>query len=315
MGVVVSLFDDDRERWDSPESFECWIETWASWLEGEHKSPATIRLYVGAADLLKQYAAGLGIGDVRDVTPAVVSGFLRELRLATSASTADTRRRGLVQFFRYLSESSVIPEVANPMRTVKAIRLDEKVPEIIPDDDIDALLKTCKGAGFEDRRDQAVIRLLLDTGGRRFEVSGIVMGAIGPDLRSIRVMGKGRKERDLFPTKKTRHALMLYIKTARSRHPLAHRPELWLGARGPLTGSGITQMLERRCDRAGIARVSPHQFRHTWAHKMKVMGRPEEDIMTTGGWGDRQMLRRYGRSASAERAKSSADDYSVGDMF
>lgn len=56
----------------------------------------------------------------------------------------------------------------------------------------------------------------------------------------------------------------------RVRHQLANRPELWLGRRGPLTYSGLRQMLNRRSREAGIPEVNPHQFRHTFAHSSSV---------------------------------------------
>lgn len=66
--------------------------------------------------------------------------------------------------------------------------------------------------------------------------------------------------------------------------------------------SGLFQVLERRCEQAGIARIHPHQFRHTYAHKLVQANVNDADIMYTAGWKDRGMLMRYGASAAAERA-------------
>lgn len=89
---------------------------------------------------------------------------------------------------------------------------------------------------------------------------------------------------------------------ARRRHRLAASSDLWLSAKGRFTDSGVRQMLERRCDAAGIARMHPHQFRHTWAHLCKSRGMNDDDLMTLGAWRSREMLARYGRSAADERA-------------
>ncbi|MCL4231856.1 MAG: tyrosine-type recombinase/integrase [Dehalococcoidia bacterium] len=115
------------------------------------------------------------------------------------------------------------------------------------------------------------------------------------------VIGKGRRQRRVPLGKSARKALDSYV-FARSRHPKAGSPYLWLGERGRIVPSGLFQGLERRCEQAGIARIHPHQFRHTYAHKLVQANVNDADIMYTSGWKDRGMLMRYGASAAAERA-------------
>ena len=79
---------------------------------------------------------------------------------------------------------------------------------------------------------------------------------------------------------------------------------LWLGARGPLSTSGLRQMLERRCHQAGIDPINAHRIRQTFAHEAKVRGMNDDELMAVAGWTSPQMLHRYGRSAVAERARA-----------
>jgi integrase/recombinase XerD len=85
-----------------------------------------------------------------------------------------------------------------------------------------------------------------------------------------------------------------------------------LGPKGQLTDSGITQVLRRRAKAAGIGHVHPHQFRHTWAHMLKVAGLADDEVMELGGWRTPQMLNRYGSSARAERARASIEKHAPG---
>ena len=63
-------------------------------------------------------------------------------------------------------------------------------------------------------------------------------------------------------------------------------------------------MLKRRCRRAGIPDLRPHQFRHTAAHRWLVRGGSEGDAMRLFGWRSRAMLDRYGSDLAASRAEA-----------
>ena len=71
-----------------------------------------------------------------------------------------------------------------------------------------------------------------------------------------------------------------------------------------MTSSGVAQAVKRRGGLAGIARLHPHQLRHTSVHEWLADGGAEGDAMQLFGWKSRQMLSRYGASAAAERARA-----------
>ena len=68
--------------------------------------------------------------------------------------------------------------------------------------------------------------------------------------------------------KRSRKAIDLHL-FARAKHPKADEPFLWIGERSRVSPSGLYQIVEKRCEEAEIPRVHPHQFRHTFAHKMQ----------------------------------------------
>jgi len=67
---------------------------------------------------------------------------------------------------------------------------------VLSDADVDALLKACRGTGFAEARDTAVIRLMIDTGIRRAELIGLLVDEVDRAGRTITVMGKGRRPDD-----------------------------------------------------------------------------------------------------------------------
>jgi integrase/recombinase XerD len=87
---------------------------------------------------------------------------------------------------------------------------------------------------------------------------------------------------------------------------MADSRSLWLGLRGPMTDSGIYQMVERRGLQVGLD-INPHMFRHNFSHTWLDRGGAEGDLMELNGWVSPQMLRRYGRSAASVRARRSYD--------
>ena len=93
--------------------------------------------------------------------------------------------------------------------------------------------------------------VLLDAGPRRSELLGMCLEDLNVKYDVVRVVGKGGRERALPFGRKTAMALDRYLRT-RARHRLAHLEALWLGLRGPLTISGLRDLLDRRACQAGI---------------------------------------------------------------
>jgi integrase len=92
----------------------------------------------------------------------------------------------------------------------------------------------------------------------------------------------------------------------------AERP-LWYGRAGRMSTSGVTDVLHRMCDDAGVERLHWHQLRHTWAHVQMAAGAPEGDIMVQAGWSSRAMLDVYARALKVKRAHDTARRLNLGD--
>ncbi len=287
-------------------------------LRSRNSSPRTIQNYV---ETILQLAALHNDADVLGLTKAEVQEYITHILDQHASTTAAVRFRALRAFYNWAVREEIID--VSPMARMRQPTVTDEPVAVLTDDQLRRLLKVCEGKGFEDRRDTAIIRLFCEPGSPRVaEMAGLLLDR-GPkeapdlDMRhdTVRIHGKGDKIRVIPFGARTGQSLDRYLRV-RARHKLASLPELWLGGRGgPLTVSGITQMLRRRSRVAGIGHVHPHQLRHTSAHVWADQGGSEGDAMALFGWSSAEMPRRYGRSAQVERAQRASRRLSLGDRL
>jgi site-specific recombinase XerD len=273
------------------------LRSFARSLRARNRSPRTVQAYLESAQLLAEYSGGR---DLDSLTRGGIEDFLADQLSRHRATTAAGRYRNLQQFYRWAVEEELVE--VSPMAGLRPPTVPESSVPVLDEAAISQLLGTMTGRGFEDRRDTAIVRLFLDTGMRLSEVAGLQLADVDLDTDVALVLGKGHRPRACPFGDKTGQAIERYLRE-RSKHSLAKRPELWVGARGVLTGNGITQMLRRRAKQAGIAHLHPHMFRHTFAHRWLSEGGQEQDLMRLAGWRSREMLSRYGASAADARAR------------
>ncbi|MGW2232432.1 tyrosine-type recombinase/integrase [Streptomyces sp. NPDC001759] len=169
----------------------------------------------------------------------------------------------------------------------------------LDDDQCRLLIKACSGRHFRDRRDEAIVRLMIETGARAGEIVAMEVGDV--DLKTGMAVvrrGKGGKSRTVPFSPQTGRAIDRYIR-ARRAHRLAGLPDLWLGDRSKgFSYQSLYSALRGRADAAGISDFHPHVLRHTAAGRWLARGGSEGGLMAIAGWSRRDMIDRYTRATS-----------------
>jgi len=162
-------------------------------------------------------------------------------------------------------------------------QIDRPKPEIreiapIPEDHVRAMFsvlgksksysrpgkRTCNHSTPFADRNRAILLLLLDTGIRASELCGIRIHEIDLKQQSVKVFGKGNKERIVPFSARTAQVIWRYLANNRKNDDIGQ--PLFATERGrPLTPTGLRHIVERICARANLPKYTPHIFRHTFA--------------------------------------------------
>ncbi|HEV8425712.1 MAG TPA: tyrosine-type recombinase/integrase [Actinomycetes bacterium] len=288
------------------------LPSWELHLRAERKSPATLKVYAGGARAFLAWAERTGTPAVLD--RATVTAYVADLLdHGAEGNSAKARQLALRRFAAWLVEEGELD--ADPLLGLKPPRVDEKVTPVLSDAQLKALLGACQGPTFLHRRDDALVRLMLETGLRAGEAVALTVDDV--DLRAGTALvrrGKGGKGRLVPFGPQTGRALDRYLRLRRA-HRLAASPALWLGARSKTLGySGLHAALGDRATLAGIKGFHPHVLRHTAAHRWLAAGGTEGGLMAVAGWSRRDMLDRYAAATAAERAADEARRLGLGDL-
>jgi integrase len=281
-------------------------------MRAERKSPATIARFTESVCAFLRWSETSG--GTPESTKTTVQAFTADLLDAgAQASTARARHMALRRFTAWLGEEGELD--SNPLLGVKPPKLDQKVVDALTDEQLRLLIKACSGKELIDRRDEAIVRLMAETGLRAGEV--IAMQVADVDLQNGRAIvrrSKGGKGRAVPFGAQTAAAVDRYIR-ARRAHRLGGTGALWLGGNGQtFSYHGLNLALKRRAQVAGITGFHLHLMRHTAATRWLRAGGSEGGLMAVAGWSTRDMIDRYTGASAAERAATEARNLGLGDL-
>ncbi|TAJ20110.1 MAG: hypothetical protein EPO65_04765 [Dehalococcoidia bacterium] len=277
------------------------ITTYLQALEIEGKTAKTVASYANSLAAFRSAGERLGFPDhPADYDVSHVYAFLGDLRArGASAGYQHRRHREVKTCFSWLKRMGIVDE--NVFAKVPLVKRPQLIKPPFSPDEVQRLLECSDRTTATGARNYALILFLLDTGIRASECIDLRLADVDWDRsRAFIRHGKGEKQRWVGFGSRTASAVRDYVDRFRGDHPGAL---LLTSAGEAMTAAGTLEVLLRRLgERAGVAKVHPHRFRHTFATWAIESGAREIDVQMLLGHSDLTMTQRYARTYTSEQA-------------
>jgi integrase/recombinase XerC len=251
---------------------DTYLAAFQTYLDVERQaSPHTLRNYLSDLHQFVRFASDR-LGQAVLCTPGQIDASLIRDFLSVSYqrgvghTTLARKLASLRSFLHFLQQQGYVSD--NVAEQVQSPKIRRPLPNVLPIDQMFALLDTPMTPSTAlSLRDQALLELLYASGIRVGELVALDMQDVDLHSGTLRVQGKGRRERQVFFGKTAAQALRAYIEVRPSAPQGQETPALFVNHRGGrLSTRGVQLLIKKHCQRTGLpARTSPHTMRHAFA--------------------------------------------------
>lgn len=249
----------------------------------ENKTERTIKEY---KRVIKNFANFIQ-KDLTKTKPYDVMDYLGTLKEnGNDGVTVRNNKNVLSAFFLFLEGEESIEK--NPMRSIRKIKVDEKVKLPFTDLDVEAIRNACRGI-----RDRAMVEILLSSGIRCSELLDLKVADLDTSTLQLRIVkGKGNKDRIVFISKVANKYLQDYLNQRKcdSEYMFA---SLKGYSGNQLKISGVEKIIRTIGKRAGVENCHPHRFRRTFATNCIKRGMPLQELQKLLGHTDIKVTMKY----------------------
>jgi integrase/recombinase XerD len=271
-------------------------------LTAAQRSPRTVDAYRRDLSAFATFRGGL----LAETTTPELERWVAQMRAdGLSAATIARRAAALRSFFRQLVLLGSRPD--NPAAELDLPKRPRTLPRTLSPSEAERLIDAAIGVTPRALRDRALVELLYGAGLRISEALGAAKSAVDLDVGTVRVIGKGNKERIVPLGRPAVEAVRRYLALGRPHLDRRHRPDLFLNARGgSLTRAGAFLILRRLAERAGLepGRVHPHLLRHSFATHLLEGGADLRSVQEMLGHADLATTERYTHISDRRRRET-----------
>ena len=281
-----------------------WVQRFLAALRARRNaSPRTLRAYAGDLEAFAAYAEARGLKAASDIDRSRLRAYLASLQERQPPYRRNSLLRKaacLRSFVRFLRESGVLS--GDPFLGLPLPKKERRLPRFLSRDEAAGLMEAdVRLPSPRKERDRALLELLYSSGLRRSEAAGLNVGDIDPWSGTVRVFGKGSRERIVPVGSKALEAVRAYLRLR--GEPRAGEP-LFLNHRGGrLTSDGVGLAVARWARQARFLKpLTPHVFRHSFATHLLDQGCDLRSVQAMLGHASVQTTQAY-THVSLERLK------------
>lgn len=278
------------------------IETFERYLRDERRSSArTVETYVRDLMAFRQFLVDQSLSlDAREIDIVALRGFLSDLFRTNKPSTVKKKVSAIRSFFKFLLKREIVEH--NPAASLRSPKAAKGLPRFLTVDQafrvMEAPPKEEQRAGPLRSRDRALLETLYSTGARVGELASMDIAHCDFDEASIRVLGKGGKERIVPLGQSALKALQNYLPQRRGIVARAKKSDagaLWLSQHGRRLSIRQIQNIVRRYGTSGAGRndLHPHAMRHSCATHLLDAGADLRSIQELLGHSSLSTTQRY----------------------
>ena len=246
----------------------------------------TIKSYQNDLDIYQGFLQENGVEQVCDITSQNIKDFLKFRVSCESSSTVANNLTVIKNFHKYLIKENIVRDDVSLF--ISRPKLQKRLPRSLSVEEVDRLLDITLVTPF-DYRNKAMLELMYGAGLRVSELVSLTLNQVDLENGLIRIMGKGRKEREIPIGEYGIYYLTQYL-DCRSQLIKYHRQEeaLFLNNHGKqITRQGFFKILKKLLLEKGLnPDVSPHTLRHSFATHLLSRGADLRSIQEMLGHSD-----------------------------
>ena len=245
----------------------------------KNRSENTLRSYQTDLELLMEFLTNKGVSDWNKSTTDLIKEWVIDLKRKHISNTTIARRISSVKvFFGFLVKRNLIE--INPTLKLISPKLNKVLPNVLGQKQAEQLLTQAANIEVEEEieevriRDYAILEVLYSTGIRVSELVGLNLEDINFSNLTLKVLGKGRKERIVPFGIPARDAIDKYLDESRNKFNSKNINALFLGQRGNrLNVRQVRRILNKAMAQIENGKeISPHDLRHSAATHMLEAG-------------------------------------------
>ena len=237
-----------------------------------------------AADLQKQY----GLKNPEGIKREQITSYMQAQKKAGLSPTSISRSLAAIRMFhRFLVRENFSKE--DPVDLVDTPKTWKRVPDVLSQIEVDAMIKATEGRDWQSVRDKAVLELFYASGLRVSELVDLRVDSVNFDMGFVRCVGKGSKERLIPVGKSAMEALAKYLKGARVKVLKGRSVDsLFISRLGKkISRQSIWKVIKFYAHKAGIKKtIKPHTLRHTFATHLLEHGADLRSVQEMLGHSD-----------------------------